>query len=203
MTTPHLTGWASEASKSSASILLSSGHSQRIAPRHDHANLLAKQASPDALLASPTEMVPPTCIPDDWHVKVALPQRPEHLGDLGSRFAWKAAPHGDGSGLLTVFPMVQPYGALDMELLEQWVEETLAVAREAPGGVTGQGPGTAWQRELEVYEMAVHEVGRASGSARCTLLRQLWLRASSAWRAQASSGQRVESVENLRLRRYM
>ena len=203
--------------------------------RRERAELLDRSAEPEALLVRPEELVPASRIPEEWHIRLALPQRPTHLDEYGSRFLWTAdadsssSPRrgggsgggfggaggggdanggGRGSGTLTVFPMLEPHGALDVELLEHWVREMMATdaaGRDGGGdggsgggdrGSGGSGGGGARRRQLDVVAMAVHEVGRASGAARCALLERLWERASALWRDEAEA-RTLESKERL------
>lgn len=109
--------------------------------RRDRAALLGQAASPADLLVSTDECVPPSRIPEAYHIKLALPERPAQLDEYGARrFAWtsdaaaeearrlagmagaaKGGARGDSacSGALTVFPMQEPHGSLDVPLLEQ------------------------------------------------------------------------------------
>ena len=119
------------------------------------AEVLERPADVAALLARTDERVPPTCIPEEWHIRLNLPSRPAVLDEYGGRFRWtpnhehaEAAklaslglgpmPSSDAGGALTVFPLLEPYGALDVELLEQWLSEMLAAASAAfPAGQRG------------------------------------------------------------------
>ena len=46
--------------------------------QRDRATLLSTAATPADLLVRADESVPPTRIPEHWHIRVALPERPEH-----------------------------------------------------------------------------------------------------------------------------
>uniref|UniRef100_A0A7S4F4S8 Uncharacterized protein n=1 Tax=Chrysotila carterae TaxID=13221 RepID=A0A7S4F4S8_CHRCT len=82
--------------------------------------LLRREASPEELLVVPTDEVPPTRIPHGVRLRARLPQgAPRPPTD---RF--ESARVGDGWEV-TVFPMRKPAGALDVALLEQWVDEML------------------------------------------------------------------------------
>ena len=110
------------------------------APEHGgHARGLARAAR--------RERAAESRIPEHRHIRVALPERPEQLdGYGGHRFVWAldaeaaaarrlAGSEVDGSsgtdaGTLTIFPMAEPQGALDVQLLEQWLREILAACGE-------------------------------------------------------------------------
>ena len=190
--------------------------------------MLERRADLDTLLARNDERVPPTAIPEEWHIRLSLPQRPSYLDDHGGRFLWTPTSSSQASmpaaddgaarrsssppaarsastststaGLLTVFPFAEPYGALDIELLEHWLAEMLAAARmETAVGGDADGGAASRQRVLEVYALAVYEVGRACGTARCALLQRLWQRASAAWRVECDAAIRSEQGERQRL----
>ena len=91
------------------------------------AALLERPADPTSLHAVPDEAVPPSLIPDVYHVKVRHEQRPEALDAKAPlRFDW--APDESGGGVMTVFPMARPRGALDSELLELTVRRMVAIS---------------------------------------------------------------------------
>ena len=146
--------WAAEAARSRQKLVAPDATMSTV--RHDlalgtlqrdRATLLSTAATPADLLVRADESVPPTRIPEHWHIRVALPERPEHLDGYGAhRFAWapdaEAAAarrlagseadgsSGTGAGTLTIFPMAEPQGALDVQLLEQWLREILAACGE-------------------------------------------------------------------------
>jgi len=140
-----------------------------------------------------SEAAPPSLIPDQCAIRIALPAPPP--AELG-QFAWER--RADGAGVdVCLLPMAAPAGALDCELLEHWVDEMLAAV-----------DGGSRRQQLAIYEMAVHEVGRACGAARAALLRRLWQRAmaefdtddaDAAARGEAAARQQRQAVELQRL----
>ena len=139
------------------------------------------------------EAAPPSLIPDQCAIRIALPAPPP--AELG-QFSWKR--RADGAGVdVCLLPTAAPAGALDCELLEHWVDEMLAAV-----------DGGSRRQQLAIYEMAVHEVGRACGAARAALLRRLWQRAmaefdtddaDAAARGEAAARQQRQAVELQRL----
>ena len=171
--TPAPATWSDAARQTGEGVLLyqPAAHHTREAAIHklrrERAQILEKPADKSALLAKTDERVPASCIPEEWHIKLALPQRPSHLDEYGSRFDWtpdveaggsgdpsgsggtsaslsgsvggassSSSGDGSGSGHLTVFPMAEPYGALDIELLEHWLREVRAPSTAKAGSQT-------------------------------------------------------------------
>ena len=179
--------------------------------RRERTELLDRQLDVNALLVDTSERVPPTTIPPEWQIRLALPERPDLLDEHGGRFLWTPSTAergvddgggdgdgggggggggGSGGGFLTVFPLAEPHGALDIELLEHWLREMLAAdasdlsrsgatATDAEDAAGGSGGGGGWRRppsstarrrrRLEALRLAHREVGRASvpHAARC------------------------------------
>jgi hypothetical protein len=166
--------------------------------RRERAELLERAADPSVLLVRADERAPPSRIPEHLHVKIELQEQPPEIDEYGQRFVWTPASSGGGGGgggcgggQLTIFPMNQPYGALDIELLEHWLREVSA----AGDASSGERPA-----RLDALALALHEVGRASGPARCALLGRLWERAATEWRFECTEAVSAEVAEQERLR---
>ena len=147
MCAPHMTSWSAEAAKGAAAgtglLLASQLPHQREAAlselRRSRSTLLGQPAEMRALLTDPDERAPPTRIPEEWHIRLSLSERPATLDEMGGRFLWTAEREGacgrtrggwpvaggtaaaaassaSSHGTLTVFPMAEPHGALDIEV---------------------------------------------------------------------------------------
>ena len=79
----------------------------------------------------------------------------------------------------------------------QWVHEMLAASAEA-AAAAGEGAAGRRARELDVYSLALFEIGRASGRARCRLLERLWGKAAAAWQADKEELQAAAAAERAR-----
>ena len=171
------------------------------------ARLLRRAVPRTDLVPDRNEPVPPTLIPEPCQIRQSVPQPPPPTVD-----SFECRPAAGGGWELTVFPMRNPRGSLDVAMLEHWVEEMLAAqpkeiladaevhaaaAAAAAGGVRDGGVGggaessAAMMSEhdcaVSVCVMALHELGRACGAARGALLRRLMARALGAVEARAEA----------------
>ena len=125
--------------------------------------VLERRADVQELLARTDERVPPSCIPEEWHIRLTMPNRPDFLDDYGGRFLWTPTDEVDGTdnsvasadaaeaatkvagagGSLTVFPLAEPYGALDIASM---LGQLRAHVRETGGHVPTAYPSGALLR---------------------------------------------------------
>ena len=61
---------------------------------HQISTLLGQPAEMRALLTDPDERAPPTRIPEEWHIRLSLSERPATLDEMGGRFLWTAEREG-------------------------------------------------------------------------------------------------------------